>query len=108
MSGRSVSVGRAVAGNVTGLGTLVADLPGGAERATVGGGAVAGDVAQLAAGVALHGLSLAVTGEVVGTATLVAGGSTRVAAKATEALVATARTGATASTGGGGVGTVAL
>lgn len=109
LSGSSLSVGRAVARDVAGLGALVADLAGGAERTTVGGGAVAGDVAKLATGIALHGLGLAVTGEVVRTTALVAGGSARVATKASaEALVPTTRTGATTCAGGRGVGAVAL
>lgn len=92
------------------LGTLVADLAGGAERAAVGGSAVARDVAELTAGVALHSLSLAVTGEVVGATTLVAGSGTRVALEATAetALETTTGTGRTARTGGSRVGAVAL
>lgn len=104
-----LGVGRAVAGNVAGLGALVADLAGGAERAAVGSSAVTRDVAELAAGVALHGLGLAVTGEVVGTTALVAGGCAGVAAEAAaEALEATTGTGGTAGIGGCGVGAVAL
>lgn len=107
--GTGLGVGRAVAGDVAGLGALVADLTGGAERATVRGGAIARDVAQLATGVALHGLGLAVTSEVVWAAALVAGGSARVAAKAAaEALVATAGTSTTASTRSSWVRAVAL
>jgi hypothetical protein len=65
-------------------------------------------VAELAAGVALHGLSLAVASEVVGTAALVAGGGARITLESTaEALETTTGTGGTASTGGGGVGAVA-
>lgn len=96
------------------LGALVADLSSGAQGATVGRGAVARDVAELAAGVALHSLSLAVTGEVVGTTALVASGGTGVALEAaTEtALEATAGASGTASAGGSaggsGVGAVAL
>jgi hypothetical protein len=106
----SLGVGRAVAGDVASLGTLVADLTGGAEGAAVGGSAVARDVAELAAGVALHGLSLAVTGEVVGATALVAGRGTGVALEATAetALETTTGTGGTASAGSGGVGAVAL
>jgi hypothetical protein len=106
----SLGVGRTVAGDVASLGTLVADLTGGAEGAAVGGGAVARDVAELAAGVALHGLSLAITGEVVGATALVAGRGTGVALEATAetALETTAGAGGTASAGSGGVGAVAL
>jgi len=55
------------------LAAAITGLAGGVEGTAVGGGAVAGDVAELAAGVALHGLSLAVAREVVGAAALVAG-----------------------------------
>jgi hypothetical protein len=81
---------------VTSLGALVADLTGGAERATVGSGAVTRDVTELAAGVALHSLSLAVAGEVVGATALVAGSGARVATEATAEASARA-TGATTS-----------
>ena len=105
----SIGVGRAVTGNVTGLGTLVADLTRGAERAAIRSGAVSRDVAELAACVALHGLSLAVTGKVVGATTLVAGSSAGVTAKAAaEALEATAGGGGAASTGSSRVAAVAL
>ena len=95
---------------MTGLGTLVADLAGGAQRPTVGSGTIARDVAQLAAGVALHGLSLAITGEVVGATALVAGRGTRVAVvEATAvALETAARASRAASAGGSRVGAVAL
>jgi hypothetical protein len=113
-----LGVGGTVARDVAGLGTLVADLAGGAEGAAVGGSAVTGDVPELAAGVALHGLSLAVASEVVGTTALVAGGGAGVALETTteatlEAATASAASGGTsrgtsASAGGGGVGAVAL
>jgi hypothetical protein len=67
---------------VAGLAALVAGLAGGVERTTVGGGAVARNVAKLAAGIALHGLSLAVTGEVVGATALVASRRARAASEA--------------------------
>lgn len=99
-------VGRAVAGDVASLGTLVADLTGGAEGTTVRSGAVTRDVAELAAGVALHGLSLAVTGEVVGTTALVAGCGAGVAAESTaeSTLETTASTTGAAASGGTGRG----
>lgn len=99
-------VGRAVAGDVASLGTLVADLTGGAEGTTVRSGAVTRDVAELAAGVALHGLSLAITGEVVGTTALVAGCGAGVAAESTaeSTLETTASTTGTAASGGTGRG----
>ena len=58
------------------LATPVAGFASSVERATVRGRAVTGDVTELAASVALHGLSLAVASEVVGTTALVAAGST--------------------------------
>jgi hypothetical protein len=67
---------------VAGLAALVAGLAGGVERTTVGGGAVARNVAKLAAGIALHGLSLAVTGKVVGATALVASRRARAASEA--------------------------
>lgn len=94
---------------MTGLGALVADLAGLAERTTVGSSAVPRDVAELATGIALHGLSLAVTGEVVRATAFVASSSTGVAAKATtEALIAAARSRRPPGTGGGRVGAIAL
>jgi hypothetical protein len=73
---------RAVAGDVTSLAALVAGLAGSVKRAAVGGGAVTGDVTQLATSVAFHGLSLAVTGEMVGATALVASGRTRATSEA--------------------------
>ena len=63
----------AVARDVARLAAAVARLARGVERAAVGSRAVARDVTQLAAGVALHGLSLAVARKVVWSTTLVAG-----------------------------------
>lgn len=71
---------------MAGLTTLVAGLSSGVERATVGSGAVSGDMAELAAGVALHSLSLAITGKVVGTTALVASGRARATSEATTAV----------------------
>lgn len=87
------------------LGTLVADLTGGAEGAAVRCGAVPRDVTELAAGVALHGLSLAVTREVVRTTALVAGCGAGVAAESTaESTLETAASTGTAASGGTGRG----
>lgn len=61
---------------MTRLATLVAGLARGIQRTAVGSSAVARNVTQLATGIALHGLRLAVTGVVVGTTAFVAGGST--------------------------------
>ena len=63
---------RAVSADVTRLTTSVAGLPGRA-RVAVGGRAVARNVTELAACVALHRLSLAIACEMVGTAAFVAG-----------------------------------
>lgn len=64
----------AVAGDVSGLTALVAGLASSAEWSTVWRSAVAGNVTELAAGEALQGLGLAVSGEVVALTALVAGG----------------------------------
>lgn len=102
----------AVPRDVASLATLVAGLSSSVERTAIGGGAVARDVTQLAAGVALHGLSLAVAGKVVRTTALVAGGGTGTASEATTAVAtgvaATAHGGATAHRGTDGVGASAL
>jgi len=73
---------RAVLANVPRLTTAVARLAGLVERSAVRCGAVPADVAELAASIALHGLGLAITREVVRSSTLVAGRSTVVASKA--------------------------
>lgn len=109
---RGVLLG-AVPGDVASLATLVAGLAGSVERATVGSGAVARDVAQLATGVALHGLSLAVAGKVVRTTALVAGGGTGAAGEATTAVTASVAAtthggAATAHSRADGVGASAL
>lgn len=81
--------GGAVLADMAGLAAFIAGLAGSVEGATVGGGAVAGDVAlygirpvscvvqpqthQLATGITLHGLSLAIACVVVGATALVAG-----------------------------------
>ena len=101
---------RAVARDVAGFTTLIACLAGRVEGATVRSSAVAGDVAKLSASIALHGLSLAVAGKVVGTTALVARGRAGAAGKASTttetAAVAATRDGATATHGTGtdGVG----
>jgi hypothetical protein len=79
---------RAIAGNVACFTTSVAGLASSVEWASVGSCAIAGDVTKLATGVALHGLSLAIAGKVVGTATLVARGRTRTAWEAATAITA--------------------
>lgn len=102
----------AVARDVAGLAALVAGLAGSVERAAVRSRAIAGDVAELAASVALHGLSLAVACEMVGSAALVAGSGTSTANEATTAETAetaTANGDATLGhTASGGVGAGAL
>ncbi|KAI1104347.1 hypothetical protein F4804DRAFT_192339 [Jackrogersella minutella] len=75
--GRAITVGGllgAVARDVTSFAALVAGLARRVQRATVRRRAVSGDVTKLSAGVALHGLSLAVAREVVRTTALVACG----------------------------------
>lgn len=72
----------AVTGNMTSLAAAVTGLPSGVERAAVGRCAIAGDVAQLAAGIALHGLSLAIAGEMVRSAALVTGSRASAASEA--------------------------
>ena len=83
----------AVAGNVAGLAALVAGLASSVEGAAVGCGAVAGDVTELAAGIALHGLCLTITGEVVGATALVAGGRPRTAGETPAGVTSVAATG---------------
>ena len=82
----------AVARDVAGLAALVAALACRTERAAAGSRAIAGDVAQLATGIAFHGLRLAVAGIMVGTAALVAGCRTRAAGKASTAVASKAST----------------
>jgi len=65
----------AITADVSSLTAPVAGLASSVKRATVRGRAVTGDVTELAASVALHGLSLAVA-KVVGAAALVAASST--------------------------------
>jgi hypothetical protein len=103
----------AVARDVSGLTALVAGLSSGVKRAAVGSGAVSGDVAELAAGIALHSLSLAITGKVVGTTALVASGRARATSETTSAVTtgeATTAHGSTAAHGtrADGVGASAL
>lgn len=77
---------RAVPRDVTSLAALVAGLASSVKGATVGSSAVPGDVAELAAGVALHSLSLAITGKVVGATALVASSGTGAASETTTAV----------------------
>lgn len=58
---------------LTRVAASVASLASGAEGAAVGRGAVTADVAELAAGVTLHGLGLAITRVVVGAFSCVRG-----------------------------------
>lgn len=102
----------AVARDVASLTTLVAGLTSSVQRSAVGGRAVARDVSELAAGITLHSLSLAVTGKVVGATALVAGGSPRTgetatAAKATSVGSTANRRTSTAHVDAGGVGACA-
>jgi hypothetical protein len=104
----------AVAGDVASLTAAVARLTSRVERTAVRGSAVTGDMAwgrisnrrrrgvdahtELAAGVALHGLSLTIAGKVVGASTFVAGGRTRATSEAAPEATetATGSSGATA------------
>jgi len=86
---------------VASLTAPVAGLASSVERATVRGRAVTGDVTKLAASVALHGLSLAVASEVVGTTALVAAGSTATGETTAAASEATAEGSASTTANGG-------
>lgn len=99
---------RAVAGDVAGFAAAVAGLTRGVERSAVRSRAVARDVAQLAASVALHGLSLAIAGEVVGSTALVASSRTATTESAPEATAkCTARSTSATSHASARVGAVA-
>lgn len=103
-----VGVLRALPADMSSLTASVAGLTSRVEWAAVRSLAVAGDVAQLAACVALHGLSLAVPGEVVWATALVAAGSTAAGTisesatttKATSAAETTSSDEASAATSG--------
>lgn len=69
------------------------------DGAAVGGSTIAGDVTKLSTSVAFHGLGLAVPGEVVGSAALVARSST-ITAIPTTTHAATASVSATRGTAG--------
>lgn len=108
----SGSLLRAVSGDVSSFATLVAGLARSVQGAAVGGSAVARNMAQLAASIALHGLSLAISREVVGATTLVASsrastsGETATSTEAaTEASTSNRR--ATGNTNTGGIGACA-
>jgi hypothetical protein len=76
------------------LSTLVAGLAGSIERSTVRSCTVPGDVAELAASIALHSLGLAVPSKMVRAATLIAGCRSRATSEtsaAAEASVSTTR-----------------
>lgn len=99
----------AVTRDVAGLAALVAGLAGRVKGTTVGSRAVARDVAELAASIALHRLRLAVASEVVRTAALVArrrAGTAKATPRRTEA--AAPNNTASAEAGHRGVGAVAL
>lgn len=76
----------AIARDVSSLAALVACLASSVEGTAVGSGAVSGNVTELAAGVALHSLSLAITGKVVGATALVASGRARATGETTSAV----------------------
>lgn len=108
----SVDVGLgAFARDVSSFTAAVAGLSGSVQRSAVRGRAIARDVTEFSARIALHGLSLAVAGEVVWPATLVAGSWASTASKATaESSIASARrtrttTSTRTGTRAGGTGT---
>jgi len=78
------------------LTTSVARLASRVQWATVGSSAVAGNVTKLSAGIALHGLSLAIAGEVVRAAAFITGRGA-VADKATTAADEAATSGTSAT-----------
>lgn len=83
---RGLLLHRAVARNMASLPTAVAGLASSAQGTSVRCWAVLGDVSELAAGIALHGLGLAIPSKVVGTTALVARGRTRAAGVPTAAV----------------------
>lgn len=93
----------AVPADVASLTAPVAGLASGVERAAVRSRAVTGDVTELAASVALHGLSLAVASEVVRATALVAAGSAATG-EATAAAGKATSEGSTSTTANGGNG----
>jgi hypothetical protein len=99
---------RAVLRDVADLTAAVACLAAIVERATVWSGAVARDVTELAAGVALHGLSLAIASVVVRSTTLVAGRGARNTGISPAEAAAVAATRSTSATAGTAVRAVAL
>lgn len=79
---RHLTVGvllRTVSGDVTSLATLVACLSRRVQGTAIGSGTIARNMTELPAGVALHGLGLAIASEVVRAAALVTGCRTRAA-----------------------------
>lgn len=88
----------AIARDVTSLTTLVASLTSSVQGAAVGSSAIPGDVAELAASIALHGLSLAIASEVVGATALVASSGTRAVGEASTTIAADEATTAHGST----------
>lgn len=94
------------------LAALVAGLASSVQGAAVGSSAIPGDVAELAASIALHGLSLAIASEVVGATALVASSGTRAVGEASTTIAAdeatTAHRSTTAHTRVAGVGASTL
>lgn len=102
----------AIARDVASLAALVAGLASSVQGAAVGSSAIPGDVAELAASIALHGLSLAIASEVVGATALVASSGTRTVGEASTTIAAdeatTAHRSTTAHTRVAGVGASTL
>lgn len=100
----------ALARNVSSLAAAVACLSSSVEWSAIRSGAIAGNVSELSACIALHSLSLAVTGKVIRPAALVASSWASTAGKAaTESTKATTgSTSAPTCAGGTGVGACTL
>lgn len=64
---------RAITRNMASLATPIAGLSSSTQRAAIRGIAVATNMTELTTGIALHCLSLAVSGKMIGTSTLIAG-----------------------------------
>lgn len=96
---------RAFAANVAGLTALIARLACSVKWTTVGSSTVTRDVSKLAARIAFHRLSLAISCKMVGAATLVASGRTPAAIATTTITITT--THRTATSHAGWVGTSA-
>jgi len=102
----------ALARNVARVAAAVASLTRRVQRSAVGRGTIARDVTELATGVALHGLGLAIAGVVIGASALVAGSrasrSTESPSRVAAITTTDARSAPTETGSVRGVGAVAL